>query len=134
MGYYTYYNLDVSTVKDDNSTSFTTTNEISPLIRKTLEDEVDKMGVFEVGCCEDGWSGEAKWYDHEDDMLILSQRFPELLFELSGEGEESGDMWHKYFHNGAIQECYAEIVYPEFDPAKMVVCPVDSEKAYSYQQ
>ena len=61
-----------------------------------------------------------KWYDHEKDMKLLSQIYPETTFLLEGEGEESGDIWRKYFKNGKMQVCKAEIVFPAFDESKLV--------------
>ena len=59
------------------------------------------------------------WYDHEIDMIDLSKKFPDILFCLQGTGEENEDIWEKYFQNGKMQRCYAEIVIPPYDPEKM---------------
>lgn len=61
----------------------------------------------------------AKWYSHERDLKDLSLKYPEVLFTVYGEGEESGDIWRKYFKNGKMQVCKAVITFPEFDEAKM---------------
>lgn len=45
---------------------------------------------------EDAWT----WYNHEDDMIGLSHKFPEVLFTLDGEGEDNRDIWRSYFKNG----------------------------------
>ena len=37
----------------------------------------------------DSW----KWYDHDEDMVKLSLRFPNYAFILEGAGEENGDLW-----------------------------------------
>lgn len=52
-------------------------------------------------------------------MIKLSKEFPDLLFYLHGEGEDAKDLWYKYYKNGKYQECYAEIVYPEYDESKL---------------
>lgn len=41
-----------------------------------------------------------KWYSHEEDMMNLTGIFPDLVFVLKGEGEDSGDSWIKIFHDG----------------------------------
>lgn len=60
-----------------------------------------------------------KWYSHEKDMKELSTRFPNEVFVLHGEGEESGDVWYKYFKNGKMQECYAKITFEDYDENKL---------------
>ncbi len=56
-----------------------------------------------------------KWYRHEKDMKVISKIYPDILFILEGIGEESEDMWMKYFKNGKMQVCKAEIVFPAFN-------------------
>lgn len=130
MGYYTDYELYVSAYQDGKQLGY---QSIPALVAKDLEKEIDMMNVFERGDCSTGWYANAKWYEHEDDMILLSKRFPELLFELSGTGEGNDDIWTSYFHDGASQLCVAEIVYPPFDPSKMVKHSLNSDQKYSYQ-
>jgi hypothetical protein len=60
-----------------------------------------------------------KWYGHEEDMKKLSLKFKDTVFCLRGEGEENKDMWYKYFKNGKMQECYAQITFEEYDESKL---------------
>ncbi len=60
-----------------------------------------------------------KWYEHEHHMKIISQEYPDILFILNGEGEESGDIWRKYFKNGLMNYDRAELSFPEFDESQL---------------
>ena len=60
-----------------------------------------------------------KWYDADEDMKKYSQKYPELVFCVFREGEQSGDLCHTYYKNGKMQECYAEIIYPDYDETKL---------------
>lgn len=113
MGYYTYYELSVKPKK--NQIFFDKDTIMA------INEAVDRLDVFESGCVEDGaWYANAKWYDHFEDMTALSAKFPNALFELSGTGEEFGDIWVEYFCDGRSQHCDAEIVYEEPDMEALV--------------
>lgn len=60
-----------------------------------------------------------KWYDHEKHLLETSKKFPTILFVLTGEGEEPGDVWKKYFLGGKIQRAKGNIVFESFDESKL---------------
>lgn len=59
------------------------------------------------------------WYDHEEDMRSISEKFPDIHFELHGEGEMNDDIWTQHFLGGRSQLCMAEIVIPPFDSSKL---------------
>lgn len=99
MGYYTNYKLGM-------------TPDL-PEVRGVIEDDDDL--AYAIG--EDADS--CKWYDHESDMRSLSKRFPDILFTLTGEGEEAGDLWRKYFKAGKMQSCPAQISYEPYDESKL---------------
>lgn len=122
MGYYTYYTMDMDE-KGERA------KEILQYMIKEFK-ENDMFYPFE-DCVEEWLDKEittnvdlkpydtAKWYDHEEDMAELSRTFPEVLFTLYGDGEESEDMWYKYFKGGKMQKCYAKIVFDDYDESKL---------------
>lgn len=72
MGYYTRYDIS------DNS------EEIQEAINlKSGYERVDEDSI--------------KWYDCEKDMRDVSVDFPNIVLTVSGEGEESGDIWRGVF-------------------------------------
>ena len=121
MGYYTNYTLTIE-------------NENVPQSRLVeIDDEIMKMDVMDGSLCRYGvCSGEDKWYDHDEDMLLLSTKFPEILFCLYGTGEGYEDIWRTYYQNGKMQHCPASIVYDDYDPTKMQP-ELFERTTYSYQ-
>jgi hypothetical protein len=99
MGYHTRYEIEITPDSTD--------------IREAIEYDDDLAYAIGSG------SDDCKWYDHESDMRTFSQRFPDVLFTLIGEGEEAGDLWRKYFRNGKMQSCSAQITYEPFDESKL---------------
>ena len=99
MGYYTRHELEV--IEGEHSL-------IAELVGENEEAAyaIDEDGSAEESC---------KWYDHEKDMRAFSKKHPEALFRVSGEGEESGDIWAEYYRAGKMQACKAKIVIPEFN-------------------
>ena len=93
--------------------NYDTKNEVMEYIQSDEEDMYYAIESY------DEFNEECKWYSHKNDMLILSNKFRDVLFELSGEGEESGDVWKEYYKNGLMQRCEAALVYPEFNESKM---------------
>lgn len=93
MGYYTTYRLTVTADP-------TTKDAIEDYIQAALSKSDLFYGVSE------GINGEynesTKWYDHEKEMKELSAKFPEALFILNGEGEESMDIWETHYQGGEV--------------------------------
>lgn len=87
---------------------------IADIVAKYIESKGDEFGISQDGSSSDG----CKWYEHETDMLTMSNEIPDVVFKLLGEGEESGDIWVKYFLNGQYQVCKAAVVIPPFDRTK----------------
>ena len=97
MGYYTDHELDVTGCKASDYVA-------------ELEEITGYSGLFE---------GEIKWYSHEKDMRALSARHPEVMFLLSGNGEESGDIWVEYHKAGKMQLEKASITFGQFEESKL---------------
>lgn len=114
MGYYTQYNLYVTNVGflDDE-------------VKVAVSNAVDDLNLFDVsGSVEYGWPAYDKWYDHDDDMLAISARFPDVVFQLYGDGESSDDNWMNYYKGGRAQYGALHITVEEdpFDESKLEPC------------
>lgn len=108
MGYYTSYKLRIENPGSHD------TYDLIDILRK--ESEGAKYAISEDGSVEES----CKWYEAESDLKIFSKKYPEVLFELHGEGEESGDIWIKYFKNGKCQHAKSRIVFERFDITKLI--------------
>lgn len=130
MGYYTYYSMEVLDINNKGYNSYK--------IAKYMLDkqkESDRFYAFKYELEDFVKNEEAKskikydlslesdevykWYDNENDMLLLSKEFPDVLFKLHGEGENNEDIWNKYFMNGKMQYCPAKITYEPFNKNKL---------------
>jgi len=103
MGYYTRHELEIIKGNTDLIAEFVEENENAAYA-------IDEYGDSLDSC---------KWYDHEKDMREFSLKHPSTLFKLSGEGEQSGDVWHEYYRNGKMQRCKARLVFDDFDDSKL---------------
>lgn len=105
MGYDTKYTLEVKDLSNK-------VNDWHP--DDIIINDITKVGGEYTLCPE-----KCKWYDHEKDMKTVSLMHPNILLILYGEGDDSGDLWVKYFLNGRMQTSMAKIVYEEFDESKL---------------
>ena len=94
MGYYTRHELEILE-GDDNVTDYA--QEIS-----------------EASDYNDCFEDEIKWYSHKEDMIKYSEKHPNTLFKLTGEGEEQPDMWQEYYKNGKTHRIVGVVVFEEF--------------------
>lgn len=113
MGYYTRYSLEV--INDSDSPNYNA--EYDRDVMQAGESDEDFVSEY-VGS---SWIFEdtCKWYDHDDNMRDISKNYPGVLFILSGEGEESGDIWKAYYRDGKCQFTKAELSFEKFDPEKL---------------
>ena len=126
MGYYTFFSLIAKTKKGGKFLWYIPNGEqIEKEIAQTL---ARKLGWFD-GC---DWDKERiekayadieslefisndtmKWYDHDEDMKELSKQYPDYVFELYGDGEETDDEWYTYYCNGEVQYAPVEKSFAE---------------------
>ena len=64
---------------------------------------------------------QAKWYEWEEDFVVLSLIWPTIEFQIEGQGEDNLDIWKALVFNGQSQRVDAEITFPEFEPWKNYV-------------
>lgn len=111
MGYYTKYTLFVRHNDLDMQA------EVLDVIKEGIS--YPFQGATGVTDPDGGWglsvNQACKWYENHKDMIKFSKKYPTILFTLKGEGEESGDLWMKYFKNGKVQMARAQISFAEFD-------------------
>lgn len=66
-----------------------------------------------------GGDHEARWYEHQVEMAQVSKNWPEVAFQLEGDGEAGDDHWQEYFRNGKVHAVEGKPVFPEFDPEEL---------------
>jgi hypothetical protein len=111
MGYRTRYNLEIFKNKSDASEA-----EVKEKLLKLLAnyDVLDYAIDEDLDGCDS-----VKWYEHNNNMKEISKELKDVVLKLRGVGGENGDIWDKYYLNGKVQKCNAEIVIPEFDEGKL---------------
>lgn len=83
----------------------------------------------------DGDMDSCKWYSFDGDMIALSKLLPDVLFKLSGTGEEQGDEWVHFYLNGEVEKHQRENWVPPNFPSKNIEWNKEKrEKAVASQQ
>ena len=114
MGYYTYYSINVINA---NEVSRERLIAASKDLFHSLEgdDTYFDSDLYEHNPTINPFDwvsdDEMKWYECEDDMVKLSRDYPELVFEVEGQGEDRDDNWRAYFANGKFYLCRGYIYY-----------------------
>lgn len=106
MGYYTNYNLSILEGGDHD--------ELIKEFRKYSDNA--NYAIDEDGCSNES----CKWYESNSELMLFSKNYPDAIFCLEGHGEENGDIWKLHVKDGHSQICKAQLVFPEFDKAKLL--------------
>lgn len=134
MGYYTDYSIQSMgrpfTTQEElelnelEAQAETLSGALKEIVLKSISEKrsrvpknVRQLAVTELGFYPFGDS--CKWYRHDEDMKRISRKYPDTIFILEGKGEESGDIWKKYYLNGKCQKSEAVITFEEFDESKL---------------
>ena len=99
MGYYTQHDLE--------------------MIDNPVDGVDHRAEICAISGYSDPFGEECKWYEMTAQMIEYSKNYPQSTFVISGEGEESGDIWKAYFKNGMRFEAKAELVFEEYDESKL---------------
>ena len=108
MGYYTKHSLNY-VLKNGKKVGVELENKIWKYI---------KNHHYMKYALNKDYVSESKWYDEEQHMRKMSIEFPEILFIISGEGEEAGDIWKAYYLNGKRKYEEGELKVDGFNPNK----------------
>lgn len=102
MGYYTQYTLNVIGPKE---VVFDTKSVIKHLRETNIE--------AKYALDEDGFTNEdtnTKWYSAIEDITEYSKLWPDCEFQLTGYGEENGDVWKKIVKNGKVIKSFRGVI------------------------
>ena len=110
MGYYTYFSLSYH----GDGKEIEEFKKYEPTDKDGFVLDSDRMKTL----INDEWRDQWKWYDWEDDMKKLATKFPNILFVLEGDGEESGDIW-EFRIKGHISE-YQTVCMPPFTTRELI--------------
>lgn len=114
MGYYTDYSVSISGFKDRDEAEFFEFKEIHK-VNGMLYDICKSASVrithdLTVAFDLNQW----KWYNWQSELEALSKKYPHLLFNIEGVGEEFPDIWKARIRNNVTEVVNAEISFPDF--------------------
>ena len=113
MGYYTTFTIKIKNKLEKEG------HKIYDLKEAMLEVNEEHKHVFDMSDDEIYSDGGVKWYDYYEDMVKLSKMFPDLVLQVDGEGEETGDIWRTFWKDGKYQEAKRVVTIEEYDENKL---------------
>jgi hypothetical protein len=66
---------------------------------------------------DEGGVSEAKWYSYHEDLVSLSEKYPDKLICLTKYGGDTGDIKRFYYKGGKSQQ--VKFTWEEFDETKL---------------
>ena len=96
-----------------------TADNFSPDLEDVICKEIDNLDIFEEGDCKYGWGGYGSWSFCDEDLIAISEKFPNVLFTLTGHGDNADDIWRTCYKGGMLQTDCADVVYKVFDETKL---------------
>lgn len=104
MGYYTDFTVSIAPQSPEN------------MDEDQFESVLSELTILSGYSFDpEGNARSIKWYDYEEDMKIFSTLYPNHIFLVEGDGEESGDVWKHYFKNGKSICIQPTLSWPEVD-------------------
>ena len=108
MGYYANFEIEIQNI-DKVENIGESVEELCPDLVDCIQ---DYGGDAEYEVKSGFVAFNAKWYEREDEMKALSERYPELNIRVYGEGED-GVRWVEYYKGGKFEEKEVKIVFEE---------------------
>ena len=102
MGYMTYFELEVRGEPSDVA-------QLTANAQKYSDENV----FWEVNLMFMRDQASWKWYSWEEDMIEFSSNYPNILFLLSGDGEDRGDVWFARIKDGECVVKRPTLTVPE---------------------
>lgn len=100
MGYYTRYELDAI---GPTETIFDYMKVIASFRERF---KYAAYAIDEYGECLD----DTKWYSSVEDLTKFSNDWPDWEFQLTGYGEENGDVWKKIIKDGKVIKSFRGVI------------------------
>lgn len=108
MGYYIDFELEIQNV-DNVENLGESVKELCPKLVECIE---DYGGDAEYEVKSGFVAFNAKWYERENELIALSERYPELNITLFCKGEDD-EMWLEFYKGGEFEEGTVTLKYSE---------------------
>jgi len=120
MGYSTHYTLEVSSHSSEALNEFTTLVEGYFELSEDHPDFDCLSGylsslIYDESLESKFWNSES----YKEDMQELSKRFPQLQFDIIGDGESTEDLWAETWVDGKSHHRMATFLILPFDPEQL---------------